>query len=151
MGLELETNIINWSDPNQKISEHFTVKDCLMLHNWNRLATSADGADFQKLTILCEKMEQIRNILQCPINVHCAFRSVEYNNSQGIKPSADVHSFSQAMDWDANSKYTTDQIKEILKPYLDSLEIRMENNGPNAGWIHTDFHSVGPSGRFFNP
>lgn len=151
MQLELRTNVMNWQDPLAKVTLNFTVSDCLTLHTWGRLATSCDGADFAKLTILCNKMEQVREILGCPMIVTSVFRSPEYNKSQGINPNKDIHSFSEAMDFHCGDQYTTDEIKELLMPELEKLGIRMENNGNKSSWIHLDIHPIGQSGRFFNP
>ncbi len=138
---------IDWTNPECRVTEHFKVKDCLMLHSWNRLATEADGADFDKLIALCNKMEQIRNVLGAEVNVHCMYRSQAYNQSQGIKPEADVHSFSLAADWDSNNTYTIQEVKDKLEPLLEELQIRMERG--TSTWIHVDLRAVGPSGRYF--
>ena len=138
---------VDWSNPEDSITEHFKVKDALTLHSWNKLATMADGVDFDRIIKLCNKMEEIRKILNCPINVHCMYRSVAYNEAQHIKPAADVHSMSMACDFDCNSHLTIQEIKDILEPKLEELQIRMEFG--TATWIHIDFHNVGPSGRYF--
>lgn len=149
MNKELKTNTVNWQDGTLKITENFTVNDCLIQHAWGRLASSADGADFEKLTILCQKMEEIRKILQCPINVHCMFRCVEYNKSQNITPSLDVHAMNLACDFDAGEHWTIEEVKELLEPKLEELDIRLEKGTDT--WIHVDLHSPGPSGRYFTP
>lgn len=142
--------MINWTNGNEKVTEHFTVNDCLMLHSWNRLATETDGADFNKLEILCNKLEEIRIILNCPMNIHSMFRSKEYNIEQGIllPTGNDVHARSEAADFDCNKNFTIQQIKDILEPKLESLEIRMEFGTTN--WVHLDLRSPGPSGWYFH-
>src|SRR5579863_3125495 len=120
---------IDWTDKSVNVTEHFTVGDCLMLHNWNRLATEDDGADFDKLTALCQVMEQVRAALgNIPLNVHCMYRSTAYNLEQNILPPTgkDVHSMSMACDFDAGSAMTIQQVKDTLEPLLESLNIRME-------------------------
>jgi len=139
---------IDWTDPKANVTEHFTVNDCLMLHNWNRLATEADGANFNSLIILCDKMEEVRSTLECPINVHCTFRSQDYNKEQGIKPD-DVHSMNVAMDFDCSPNLSIQDIKDKLEPLLESLNIRMELG--TTSWIHLDVRAPGPSGRYFTP
>lgn len=139
---------IDWTDPSCHVTSHFTVKDCLMLHSWNRLATEEDGADFEKLIALCDKMEQVRNVLECEINVHCMFRSQAYNESQKIKPVGDVHSMSLACDFDSNGYLTIEQVKAKLLPVLSTYGIRMEKG--TTTWVHIDLHGVGPSGRYFS-
>lgn len=138
---------INWTNMDENVTENFTVRDCLMLHSYNRLATAQDGADFDKLVDLCNKMEEVRNILACSVNVHCMYRSEAYNQSQGIKPVRDVHSMNEACDFDCHETLTIQEVKDKLEPYLDQLNIRMERK--TTTWIHIDLHSVGPSGRYF--
>jgi hypothetical protein len=140
--------MIDWTNPNEQVTEHFTVNDCLMLHSWNRLATADDGADLDKLATLCAKMEEVRNALGCPINVHCMFRSQAYNQSQNIKPVADVHSMSLACDFDCNATMSIDDVHAKLEPLLESLGIRMERN--TTTWVHIDLHPVG-NARYFLP
>lgn len=141
--------MIDWTNKTSQVTDHFTVEDCLILHNWNRLATEADGADFNKLQTLCNKMEEIRSILNCPINVHCMFRSKEYNIEQGIllPTGNDVHAMNLACDFDANSTLPIQSIKDILEPQLENLEIRMEFGTTN--WVHIDLHAVG-NARYFH-
>jgi hypothetical protein len=142
--------MIDWTDKTANVTEHFTVGDCLTLHNWNRLATESDGADVDKLTTLCQSLEQVRSILGCPINVHCMFRSKAYNLEQNILPptGADVHSMSMAVDFDAGSAMTIDQVKNLLGPWLAKLNLRMEFG--TTTWVHIDNHPVGNS-RYFHP
>lgn len=137
---------IDWTNPAAQVTEHFTVSDCLMLHSWNRLATEADGADFDKLVALCSKMEEIRTILGCPINVHCMLRSQAYNQAQGIKPVADMHSMNLACDFDCGDAHSIDEAHSILEPQLEQLGVRMEKN--TATWIHIDLHPV-VNARYF--
>ena len=141
--------MIDWTNGSDQVTPHFIVNDCLMLHSWNRLATEADGADFNALQTLCNKLEEIRTLLNCPINVHCCFRSQDYNKSQNINPNADVHSFSEACDFDCGNNLTIQEIKDILIPQLESLNIRLEKG--TTTWVHIDLRIPGPSGRYFTP
>ncbi len=131
---------IDFTDPKARITEHFTVKDALTLHSWKRLATHVDGVDFTKIVILCEKLEEIRALLSCGMNVHCMFRSQDYNKSQGIHPLNDVHSMSLACDFDCSPHMTISEVHAILEPKLEELGIRMEQNTPT--WVHVDLHPV---------
>jgi hypothetical protein len=142
---------MDWTNGSEQVTPHFTVNDCLMLHEWNRLATEADGADFDKLTALCQILEQVRSALGVPMSVHCIFRSTAYNLAQNILPptGADVHSFCQAVDFDCNSNFTIQEVKDKLEPLLEQLNIRMEKG--TTTWVHIDIHSIGPSGRYFTP
>ncbi len=137
----------DWKDPRSSVTPHFTVGDALRLKAWGRIGTEADGADFGKLLVLCQKMEEVRKVLGCPVNVHCCFRSQAYNEDQGIHPIADVHSMSLACDFDVNAHMGIETAKMKLEPLLESLGIRMERH--TASWIHMDLRAPGPSGRYF--
>jgi hypothetical protein len=144
------TTQLNWADATCKITEHFTVGEAIALHAWNRLATEDDGlTDEVKAQIvkLCTIMESVRTLLNVPINTHCIFRSVKYNQEVLKSLPNDVHSFGQAVDFDSNPALTIQQVKDILEPKLESLNIRMEKG--TTTWVHLDTHAVGPSGRYF--
>lgn len=142
-------DMVDWKNKDSSVTMHFTVADCLTLHHWNRLATEADGADLEKLTFLCEKLEDVRFLLNSPMRITSMFRSIEYNQNQGIVPNLDVHSQSLACDFTCEG-LTTDEIKSILMPHLEHLGLRMEDNGSGAAWCHIDCHLVVVN-RFFKP
>ncbi len=134
---------IDWTNSNCQITEHFTVGDAITLHAWNRLANDQDGlTDDGKnnLIALCQKMEEVRTLLGCPINVHCMFRSQDYN-SQVVKAIPnDVHAQFLACDFDCNGTHTINEVHATLLPQLEQLGIRMEQNTPT--WVHIDLHPV---------
>ena len=137
---------MDWTNPKEHITPHFTVRDATFLHAFNRLATTADGMDTAKLIVLCQKMEQIRALLGYPINVHCMYRSPEYNLKIGA-PAHDVHALSEACDFDCFPHLTIVQVQAILEPKLEELGIRMERN--TKTWVHVDVHPVIHQ-RYFN-
>jgi hypothetical protein len=141
---------IDWTNPDCQVTDHFTVNDALCLHSWNRLATEDDGADLSKLQVLCQKLEEVRAALGCPMNVHCMFRSKEYNIEQGIllPTGNDVHAQSLACDFDCNSTMSIQDVKDKLEPMLEQLGIRMEFG--TTTWVHVDLRAPGPSGRYFH-
>lgn len=144
--------MIDWTNENDNITAHFTVRDALLLHSYNRLANESDGLTEEgkdSLVKLCEKMEEIRDLLDCPVSVHCMFRSQEYNKTIGAIPN-DVHAQFLACDFDCNKNMTCDEVKAKLLPELETLGIRMENNGQGAAWIHIDLHPV-MHNRYFTP
>jgi uncharacterized protein YcbK (DUF882 family) len=150
--LTKEKEMIDWTDGTQQVSNHFTVKECLYLPTWKRLANESDGLteDIQNnLVTLCGILDQIRDFMGQPINVHCMYRPPAYNDQIGA-PTNDVHSMGQAVDFDMEPNITCDQVKDHLKPVLQKYRIRMENNGNGANWVHIDIHPVGFA-RFFNP
>ena len=142
--------MIDWTNPSIQVTEHFTVKDCLYLHNWGRLATEADGADFDRLTELCFALEKVRDILNCPMRVHCIFRSEEYNKSIPGAPTSDPHSRSMACDFDCQPFMSCDDVKNTLLSHIEELGLRMEDNGAGATWVHIDLCPV-IHNRFFKP
>lgn len=141
---------IDWTNAACKITENFTVGEIITLHFWNRLATIDDGlTDDVKanLITLCEKLEKVRVLLGVPLNIHCGFRSQDYNRKVLMSLPADVHSFGEAGDLDALPHLSIEQAKEIVMPHLEELGLRLEKG--TATWLHLDFHKVGPSGRIF--
>ncbi len=145
----IPSTAIDWSNPDYSITAHFSVKDALTLHAWNRLANESDGlTDEVKANIVsvCNKMEEIRSVLGCAITVHCIYRSPDYN-AQVVKAIPhDVHSMGMAVDFDCNGHHTIDEIHTILEPLLEKLGIRMEQKTPT--WVHIDIHPVGHA-RYF--
>lgn len=144
--------MIDWTNPTQQVTPHFSVHECLYLPTWSRLANESDGLtdDIQnQLVLLCITLEKLRNFLGVPFNVHCMYRPPAYNDSIGA-PTNDVHSMGQAVDFDCGPNVTCDQVKGHLMPVLEQYGIRMENNGNGANWVHVDIHPVGFA-RFFNP
>lgn len=158
----IDWRTIDWSNPDAKISRHFTVKEALWLHHWNRLANEADGLnDHVKAQILrmAEKMDVIRDFIGLPINVHDWYRPEKYNADprvKGAKRSKHMclgdHS---AVDWDApvdgaaSEEEACDILRASLEPKLEPWEIRMEKN-PGAPWVHTDNAEVVLL-RYFRP
>ena len=151
--------IIDWTDPNCKISQYFTVKEAIWFPQWNRLATEADGLTEAVKTSLLRtfiKMDRIRDYIGKPIRVHIAFRSREYNTLiKGARNSA--HLTGNAVDFSANMGLGSigancDKIKELLIPVLEEWELRLEDNGSGATWVHIDRNPVPQGGnRFFKP
>lgn len=141
---------MDWTDPTAMVSQYFSVKEALWLHQWNRLATEADGlteAVKQNLFNLCSKLDAIRDYLTYPINVNSMFRPLMYNKALGIAPTADVHSMGMACDFVCPG-LTCEQIKQHLLPVLETYGIRMENN-LGGNWVHVDIHPV-IHARYFN-
>jgi uncharacterized protein YcbK (DUF882 family) len=143
---------IDWTDPKAQITDHFTIADAIMLHSWNRLANESDGLDDDmknQLIASCQKWEAVREVLGSPMRVHCMFRSPAYNAV--IKaPANDAHSRGQAIDFDCGGALSTDEVKAKMMPLLESMGLRMENNGAGASWVHLDVSPV-IHNRFFLP
>lgn len=153
---------IDWSDPTEKISEFFTVKEALWLPQWNRMATEADGLTMEiKANIVYfarEKMDPVRRIVGKTIIVKNWFRPDLYNKLIG-GARLSLHKLGLAGDWytdvdgdgDKDGE-DCDNLKAMLLPHLETLGIRMEDNGAGARWIHNDGKFVPAGGnRFFKP
>lgn len=151
--------MINWSNPTDKVSDHFTVKECLFLPKWNRLATESDGlTDAIKTNLIntCDAMDTVRDYFGASINTHCMFRPELYNILvKGAKSSA--HLFGQACDFDVSGKTCKEvQDKILADKKLEIWLMRMEDNTKDntilPTWIHLDLRTPLPGHpRFFKP
>lgn len=133
-----------------KPTKWFTIKDMLWLPQWKRLATALDGLSpgvESELAKTFAILDQIRDLFDRPIIVHCAYRPKKYNELvKGAKSSA--HLFGKAVDFHVVG-VSCDTVRKILLPRLESLGLRMENN--KGDWIHIDTRAPGPEGRYFDP
>ena len=86
-----------------------------------------------KLIVLCKKMEEIRAFLNCSINVHCMYRSQEYNKEVVKAIPNDVHAQFLACDFDCGTTHTIEEAHKLLEPVLEQYGVRMERNTPS--WI----------------
>lgn len=142
--------MLDWTDPTAKVSNHFTVKECIWLPSWNRMANENDGLDDTiktNLETLCQAMDIVRDFLGKPINVHVTYRPEEYNKQIGGATHS-AHVLGLAMDFDCGEDCNETRAK--LLPMLEQWNMRMENhNGP---WVHLDCNPVPEGGhRFFIP
>lgn len=151
-------NSICWTNPEDKVSEHFTVKEALWLNKWGRLATEADGLTTDIKFSICRTaawMDEVREILNKPVYVKSWLRPVEYNKEIGGAKHS-MHMEGRAVDFwldvNGDEKKDTedcDLTKEMLKNWLVKLELRMEDNR-GGNWVHLDDKK--PLGaRFFRP
>lgn len=143
--------MINWEDPNCRVSDWFTVKECLWLPTWGRLANENDGLNDSvknSLYALCSKLDHIREFFLCPMIVDCMYRPPSYSKLVGGFET-DVHTMGEAADFKVGGIYTEDA-KKLLEPSLEALGVRMEDN-PGSDYIHIDIHSPGLTGRYFKP
>lgn len=149
--------MIDWTNPEDNVSTNFTVKDCIFLPQWNRMATEEDGLIEEvkdNLINLCARMEMVRVFLgNEPIYIHCGFRPESYNKQvQGAPFSA--HLKGKAFDWNLKgfgNATGCNTIRLRLIPKLEEFDLRMENNEHGA-WIHLDTREPLPGHpRFFIP
>lgn len=151
--VSVNMNGVDWDDPTSQVSKYFTVHDCLYLPTWKRMATEDDGATQavkDNLIQLCMKMDILRDLFGCAINVHCTYRPPEYSVAVGGSEH-DVHTVGEAMDFDCNPNMDIETIRDKIlnENKLEELNIRMEKG--TTSWIHIDTRKPGPSGRHFTP
>lgn len=138
-----------------QISTHFTLHEAIYLPTWSREATDQDGLTdevLSNLKTLFSKMDQVRDHFNAPIRVHVAFRPAKYNQEiGGAKNSA--HLYGMACDFDVEGLDCEKARQDLLDSgLLETLNMRMENNGPDAHWIHLDTREVPNGGhRYFKP
>lgn len=140
--------MVDWNDPNSKISNHFTVHEATWLPTWNRMANETDGLDDTvkaNLIKLCLAMDIVRDFIGKPINVHVTYRPPAYNKLIGGATHS-AHVLGLAMDFDCGEN--CDDTRQKLIPMLESWNMRLENhNGP---WCHLDLMPPNPN-RYFIP
>jgi uncharacterized protein YcbK (DUF882 family) len=148
----MEDKIV-WTDPKSKVSQYFTVKDCLWLPRWNRLADDSYANDGltdkikHQLYLVCQAMDSVREFLNTPIIVHVTYRPVQYNQLVGGSPFS-AHTKGQAMDWHPKGM-ACDEARAKLVPGLETRGLRMEDL-PGSNWVHIDIAPV-ITHRYFKP
>lgn len=142
-----ETHLYKFLDSVIPSTTHFTWSEFLWLPKWKIHALPDEETYFNIITT-AKKMQDIRDILKAPIKITSGYRPPEYNALiGGAKKSA--HIYGLACDFQAND-YTAKEVRSILLPFLDKLDIRMEDHTGN--WTHIDLMIVPPKGkRFFKP
>lgn len=142
-----ENHLYKFLDSVIPSTTHFKWKEFLWLPRW-KIHALPDEETYFNLVTTAKKMQDIRDILQAPINITSAYRPVEYNVLiGGAKRSA--HILGLASDFQVRD-YSAKEVRDILLPWLDKLDIRMEDHQGN--WTHIDLMPVGPKGkRFFKP
>lgn len=148
---------IDWSNPESKISNHFSVKETCWLPSWQVMHIPSED-EKQNILKQAAKMDLIRDFLGVPIRVHCWIRPIlnnpnsEHNGQdynalvKGAKNSA--HKIGLATDYDAEG-LNCDDVRAKLEPMLEQWQIRMEKM-PGGNWIHNDCAPVIAT-RYFNP
>ena len=138
---------INWINPLEKISKHFTVKEACWLPSWSQLYCPTPEEQSNILQT-AGVMDQIRDIIDSPINIHCWIRPAAYNQLVGGAPHS-MHIYGLAVDWDCGENCDTTRTRLI--PLMKTLNIRMENS-PGGPWVHIDIKPVrSETERYFKP
>ena len=161
---------IDWNNPNQHITEHFTVREALLLPRWNLLHMPSP-TEQDNIVRMAGLMESVREVFDKPLHVHCWIRPERANllhPANGPSPfalqgasynalvggaSTSWHRVDRAVDFHVDGMESVadcHKAREILLPLLKPLGLRMEDK--EGGWVHLDNGPVGASGRrFFKP
>lgn len=154
-----EEKILEIPDLKSHASNYFTWEELLWLPKWSRSASAIelDKQILDNLKQFAIRMDNVREILSNPIDVHCCYRPPLYNKLVGgSKSSAHMSLGVGIAAMDFSVRITGDLInncnavRETLKPKLENLNMRMEDL-PNSPWVHLDSKQPGQSGRFFKP
>ena len=124
---------IHWKDPKSKVSKYFTVEECLWLPQWKVLG-EPNFVTKVNIHSIAAKMDYIREILGEPIIITSWFRPLDYNILVKGATSS-IHINGGAVDFVCKS-LLPNEVQKRLKPFLDLLNIRMENCG--KGRTHID-------------
>lgn len=151
---------IDWTNPTDKISNHFTVKEACWLPSWSVMHSPSEAEKANILSI-ARIMDTVRELVGKPISVHCWIRPVSvncpgsqhhggnYNAAIGSVAMHSAHIIGKAVDWDCGEN--CDTTRAMLEPKLQLLGLRMEKM-PGGPWVHLDCQPVALNGtRYFNP
>lgn len=156
------THDIDWSDKAAKISEHFTVHEATWLPSFRCYHEPSEDEKFE-IIALADVMEQVRELFNSPIQIHCWIRPLKvnapgtkwhnknYNRAIGSRATKSAHIFGQAVDFHVcgySGATKCNEGRKKLLPYIAEFGVRMENL--NGSWIHLDTYPV-KNKRFFRP
>ena len=149
--------------------KYFTWKEALWLPQEGRAVSDSEITPEIKNNLIrsFQWMDKVREWIGKPIIVTIALRTMAYHldlykriNAERAKkgqpelrvPMGSGHLKGRAVDFVVKGMSCDDFKEKILSEgKLDEWNLRMENNGKGANWIHLDDMQVGASGRFFNP
>lgn len=154
-------DMIDWSDPESKISEYFTVHEATWLPSWKCYHIPSEE-EKENIIKLAKQMDTVREELNKGIIVHVWIRPRKLNNPEHKKHGKDynrfiggsaksAHTVGSGVDWHLSGFATPKKcaiVREKLLPKLESIGLRMEDI--DGGWIHNDNNKIGYK-RFFKP
>ncbi len=128
--------------------EHFKWSEVLYCPQW-KVHVYPDRETVLNLILVTSKLDWIRKHFGCPIRVTSGLRPPVYNKLiGGAKKSC--HLTGRALDFQVDG-YSSDRVRQILKPLLERLDIRMERM-LRSNWIHIDTKVPAKnSDRYFYP
>ena len=115
-------------------STNFSWSEALFLPRWEVYAYPT-RKQVGNIIIMAEKLELIRTIVGRPMHVTSWLRPKKYNRTIG-GASRSWHMTGGAVDFFVKGM-SADQVRKKLRPYLEDLEIRMEDL-PGSSWVHVD-------------
>lgn len=150
---------MDWSNPKEKISQYFTVREALLLPSWDVIHVPNE-AEKAEILATAKKMDLVREFLGVPVVVHCWLRPLcasvpkskwdrkNYNAFVGGAPGS-AHAEGKAVDFHPQ-RMTCGEARQLLVPKLSEFGLRMENKEGN--WVHIDTRTPPPNKpRFFRP
>jgi hypothetical protein len=132
----------------EKISKNFTLGEAVWLPQW-QIHAVPNEIIYRNILRMADVMQEIRDYFDRPINVHSWWRPQEYNKLIGGAKRS-MHLLGSAVDFSIVG-IPCNEVKLDLEKMLVELDIRMEDNGENADWIHVDNSDNFKHGRFFKP
>jgi len=128
--------------------DHFKWKEVLLCPQWGVHIYPTDEIAIN-LALVASKLDWIRKHFGRPIKITSAIRPLKYNRLIGGSKES-MHIKGRALDFQV-AGYTADRVRQMLLPFLDRLDIRMENK-PYSDWVHIDTKKPRlKTNRFFYP
>ncbi len=147
---------IDWANPTSRISNYFTVGEATLLPSWAEYHVP-NMQEKHDILATAQVMDIIRDLVGAPIRVHCWIRptvAVTTGIHNGKNYNAliggalhSAHILGRAVDFHVDG-IICDQVRTLLLPKLQELNIRMENN-PGSGWVHIDTYTASVGSRYF--
>ena len=109
-----------------------------------------------RLKSMAQKMDLVREFLGVPVKMHVAWRPDAYNKLIGGATNS-THRAAAGVDaaCDFSAKgLTCDEVKKRIldAKKLEEWDLRMEDNGAGASWVHLDTRKPAQGRpRFFKP
>lgn len=120
----------------QELTPHFTLEELVFSQTAARLGidNTPPQAVVESLKMLANGLEQVRELLGCPVNINSGYRSEELNATNlGVKQSAHTQGF--AADFTAKEFGTPKQICEAIA----ASGIQFDQLIQEGTWVHISF------------
>lgn len=120
----------------QELTPHFTLEEFVFSQTAVRLGidNTPPSAVVENLKVLASGLEQVRELLGCPVSINSGYRSEELNAKiGGVKQSAHTQGF--AADFTAKEFGTPKQICEAIA----ASKIQFDQLIQEGTWVHISF------------